>query len=157
MCWRWYPFLPEPLLDIIVTWWTMQSHSCLGHDFGSDCFRMCNCFRIYFWIYLWICFRMCYIHRVVVNTKTTSLASLTLNLFHTFFLLFFFLSRFSFTQTDDSQGSRGRGTILFHSTTSTHSRTSRYSFATMHVRWLSRIFNRTTCVYQTATRWDLPS
>ena len=29
-------------------------------------------------------------------------------------------------------------------------------FATLHVRWLSHIFNRITCIYQTATRWDLP-
>ena len=25
------------------------------------------------------------------------------------------------------------------------------------MRWLSRIFNRNACVYQTATRWDLPT
>ena len=30
-------------------------------------------------------------------------------------------------------------------------------FATLHVRWLSHIFNRTTCICQTATSWDLPS
>ena len=29
-------------------------------------------------------------------------------------------------------------------------------FATLHVRWLSHIFNRIACIYQTATRWDLP-
>ena len=29
-------------------------------------------------------------------------------------------------------------------------------FATLHVRWVSRIFNRNACVSQTATRWDLP-
>ena len=35
--------------------------------------------------------------------------------------IFFFLSGFSFTDTDNSQDSRGReGTILFHSTTSTN-------------------------------------
>ena len=26
----------------------------------------------------------------------------------------------------------------------------------LHVRWISRIFNCNACVYQTATRWDLP-
>ena len=26
----------------------------------------------------------------------------------------------------------------------------------IHVRWLSHIFNRSACTYQTATRWDLP-
>ena len=66
----------------------------------------------------------------------------------------FFLSGFSFTETDDSQDSRGReGT----SPTPTRSRTIRHLFATLHVRWLSHIFNCTACIYQTATRWDLPS
>ena len=36
------------------------------------------------------------------------------------------------------------------------SRTLRHLFATLHVRWLSRIFNRNACAYQTATWWDLP-
>ena len=53
------------------------------------------------------------------------------------------------------QGKRGDH-LLFLSTTSTRSRTLRHLFATLHVRWLSRIFNRNACVYQTATRWDLP-
>ena len=55
-------------------------------------------------------------------------------------------------------GQQGNGGdhLLFHSAISTHSRTLRYLFATLHVRWLSRIFNRNACVYQTATRWDLP-
>ena len=46
--------------------------------------------------------------------------------------------------------------LLFHSTTSNCSRTFRHLFATLHVRWLSHIFNRTACIYQTATRRDLP-
>ena len=29
-------------------------------------------------------------------------------------------------------------------------------FATLHVRWLLRISNCTACIYQAATRWDLP-
>ena len=53
------------------------------------------------------------------------------------------------------QGKRGDH-LLFHSTTSTRSQTFRHLFATLHVRWLSHIFNRTACIYQTATRWDLP-
>ena len=54
-------------------------------------------------------------------------------------------------------GQQGKGGdhLLFHSTTSTRSRTLRHLFATFHVRWLSRIFNRNVCVCQTATRWDL--
>ena len=57
------------------------------------------------------------------------------------FFFSFFLSGFSFTDTDNSQDSRGRErTILFHSATSTRSRTIRHLFATLHVRWLSHIF-----------------
>ena len=54
------------------------------------------------------------------------------------------------------QQGMGGGHLLFHYTTSTRSRTLRHLYATFHVRWLSRIFNRNACVYQTATRWDLP-
>ena len=43
-----------------------------------------------------------------------------------------------------------------HSTTSTRSRTFRHLFATLHVKWLSHIFNCTDCSYRTATRWELP-
>ena len=73
-------------------------------------------------------------------------------------LSYFFLSRFSFTDTEDTQESRGRegNHLLFHSTTSTRSRTFRHLFATLYVRWLPHIFNRTACIYQTAIRWDLP-
>ena len=50
-------------------------------------------------------------------------------------------------------GQQGKGGdhLLFHSTTSTHSQTFRHLFATLHVRWLSHIFNRNACIYQTAT------
>ena len=55
-------------------------------------------------------------------------------------------------------GQQGKGGdhLLFHSTTSTRSRTFRHLFARLHVRWLSHIFNRNPCIYQTATQWDLP-
>ena len=55
-------------------------------------------------------------------------------------------------------GQQGKGGdhLLFHSTTSTCSRTFRHLFATFHVRWVSHIFNHTVCIYQTVTRWDLP-
>ena len=71
--------------------------------------------------------------------------------------IFLFWSGFSFKDTDDPQdiSGKGGGHLLFHSTTSTSSWTFRHLFATSHVRWLSHIFNRTTCIYQTATRWDL--
>ena len=48
------------------------------------------------------------------------------------------------------------GPSLFLSVTPTHSRTFRHFFATLHVRWLSRFFNRTGCNYQTAIWLDLP-
>ena len=32
----------------------------------------------------------------------------------------------------------------------------RHLFSTLHVGWLSHIFSRTACIYQTDTRWDLP-
>ena len=54
------------------------------------------------------------------------------------------------------QQRKGGVHLLFHSTTSTCSRTFRHLFATLHVRWLSHIFNRTACIYQAATRWDFP-
>ena len=54
------------------------------------------------------------------------------------------------------QQGKGGDHVLFHFTTSTSSQTFRYLFATLHVRWLSPIFNHTACIYQTATQWDLP-
>ena len=56
-------------------------------------------------------------------------------------------------------GQKGKAGVqlLFHSTTCTRSRTFRHLFSTLHVRWLSHIFNRTACTYQAATRWDLPA
>ena len=64
------------------------------------------------------------------------------------------------------QQGKGRGHFLFHyTTTSTRLRTFvcfidiylQHLFATLHVRWLSCIFNRNACVYQMiATRWELP-
>ena len=68
---------------------------------------------------------------------------------------FFFLSGFWNWQLPGQQG-KGGDHLSFGSTTSTRSRTSRHLFATLHVRWLSHIFNRNACIYQTATRWDLP-
>ena len=71
----------------------------------------------------------------------------------------FFLSGFSFTDTDDSQDSRGREETIFYSTLplppSAYEHLDIY-FATLHVRWLSYISNHTACIYQAAPRWDLP-
>ena len=54
------------------------------------------------------------------------------------------------------QQGKERDHLLFNSTTSTRSRTLNRLFATLHVRWLSHIFNRNACIYQTDTQWDLP-
>ena len=53
------------------------------------------------------------------------------------------------------QQGKGGDHLLFHSTTSTRSQTLRHLFATLHVRWLSCIFNCNACVYQTAV-YELP-
>ena len=72
-------------------------------------------------------------------------------------IYFFFYQGFlSQTLTIHRTAGKRGDHCLFHSTTSTRSRTFRDLFATLHVRWLSRIFNRNACVYQTATRWNLP-
>ena len=72
-------------------------------------------------------------------------------------LNFFFYQDFvSRKLTTYRTAGEGRGHLLFHHTTSTCSRTFRHLCGTLYVRWLSHIFNRITCVYQTATRWDLP-
>ena len=54
------------------------------------------------------------------------------------------------------QHGKGGDHLLYHSTNSTGSRTFRLLFPTLHARWLSHIFNHNACIYQTATRWDLP-
>ena len=74
------------------------------------------------------------------------------NIFFFFSIRFFFHLQWRFT----GQQGKGGDLCLFHCTTSTRSRTFRRSFATLHVRWLSSIFNRNDRVYQTVTRWDLP-
>ena len=74
-----------------------------------------------------------------------------------FWYIFFFYHGFLHRHWPfTGQQGKGGGHFLFHSTNSTRSQTLRHLFATLHVRWLSRIFNRKACVYQTATRWDLP-
>ena len=64
--------------------------------------------------------------------------------------IFFFSIRVIFYGHRRLTGQQGKGVdhLLFHPTTFTRS--------TLHVRWLSDIFNRIACIYQTATQWDLP-
>ena len=67
-----------------------------------------------------------------------------------FFIWVFFHRHWRFTEQ------QGGNRLLFHSTTSIRSRFLRHLFGALHVRWLPRIFNGNTCIYQTATRWYLP-
>ena len=73
------------------------------------------------------------------------------------FFFFFSIRLFSHGhwQLKGQQG-KGGDLFLFHYTASTRSWTFKHLCATLHVRWLSHIFNRSACIYQTATRWDLP-
>ena len=74
------------------------------------------------------------------------------------FFFFLFSVRALFHEHWQLTGQQGKGGDLFllHSTTSTHSRTFRHLCTTLHVRWLSHIFNHNARIYQTATWWDLP-
>ena len=97
---------------------------------------------------------MFYLHRhIYVLSTPFYLCSISM-----FPLGFFFPIRVFFHRHGLFTEKQGKGEyhLLFHSTTSICSRTLRHLFATLHVRWLSRIFNRNACVYQTASRWDLP-
>ena len=79
--------------------------------------------------------------------------------FHTIIrsqVFFFYQGFISRTLTTHMTAGEGRAPFLFHSTTSTRSRTFRHLFATLHARWLSHIFDRTACIYQAATRFGLP-
>ena len=72
-----------------------------------------------------------------------------------FLIWIFFSIRLFFTDTDDSQDSRGKEETIFYSTLPLPSAHKHWNIY-LHVSSLSRIFNRNACVYQTATRWDLP-
>ena len=70
---------------------------------------------------------------------------------------FFFLSGFSFTDTDDSQDSKGRERTIFYSTLPlppAHEHSDIYLQLCMWDDY--HVFLIATLVYQTATRWDLP-
>ena len=67
-----------------------------------------------------------------------------------FFIRVFFHGHWRLT----GQQGKGGNHFLFHSTTFTCLRTFRGLFATLHVRWLSYVFNCTACIYQSATWWD---
>ena len=69
-----------------------------------------------------------------------------------------FSTRNLFHRHSQFTGQQGKGgdCLLFPSTTSNRSRTFKHLFLTLHLRWLSSMFNHNACIYQTATRWDLP-
>ena len=69
-----------------------------------------------------------------------------------FFITVFFHRHWRFTGQQRKVGHH----LLFHSHTSIRWQTLKHLFATLHVRWLSWIFNHNAWVYQTTTRWDLP-
>ena len=73
-----------------------------------------------------------------------------------FLFVFFYQGFLSQTLTIHRTAVEGRGPSfipLYH----LHPLTKlRHLFATLHVRWLSRIFNCNAHAYQTATQWDLP-
>ena len=91
---------------------------------------------------------------ILTNTSSGSFVDLGEMLFK--LLLSFFSIRIFFHGHWRLTGQQGKGGdhFLLHFTTSSRSRTFRHLFATLHVRWLSNIFNRNACIYQTATRWD---
>ena len=63
-----------------------------------------------------------------------------LDYFRFFLFLFFYQGFLSRTLTTHRTAGEGRGHL----------------FSTLHVIWLSHIFNLIACNYQTATWWDLP-
>ena len=71
-------------------------------------------------------------------------------------ITFFFCQGVLSLTTHRTAGERKEPSFIPLDTSSICSRTFRYSFATLYMRWLSHIFNHTACIYQTATRWDLP-
>ena len=92
----------------------------------------------------------------MVSASTKSYWLLQIELFSSSIVIFF-SNRVFFHGHWRLAGQQGKwgDHLLFHSNTSTRSRTLRH-FATLHVRWQSHISNLTADIYQAATRWDLP-
>ena len=91
-----------------------------------------------------------------MSTKNVVFGSLLCIYLILLVLYIFFLSGFFFTDTDDTQGSRGREWTIFYSTLPLPPAHEHQTFSTLHKRWQSHIFNHTACIYRSATRWDLP-
>ena len=96
------------------------------------------------------------IRRIIFLLKFKSMIRILQYFFQRFH--FFLLSGFSLTDTVDSQDSKGREGTVFYSPLPlppAHEHPDIY-FAHLHVRWLSHTSYRTGCIYQAATRWNLP-
>ena len=73
-------------------------------------------------------------------------------------IFFFFSIRIFFHGHWRLTGQQGKGRDYLCSTLTlplVHEHSNIY-FATLYVKWLSRISNSTACIYQAATRWNLP-
>ena len=103
--------------------------------------------------YKWSCSKLFRHIPVNMQPKTVVSKTFTWRFWHSFFSIrVFFHGHWRLT------GQQGKGGDHRHSTIPlppAHEHLDIY-FATLHVRWLSHISNRTACIYQAATRWDLP-
>ena len=98
---------------------------------------------------------MQYLTKVNVSSKCWVVPE-SIGSFFFFFIFFSIRASFNGHWRLTGQQRKGRDKFLLHSITSTRSRTFKYLFPFLLVRWLSHIFNRIGCIYQTAIRWDLP-
>ena len=110
--------------------------------------------RVFLFVCLFFCLFVCLFFCLFVCSFVCLFVCLFVRLF--VFYQSFLPRKLTTHRTAEKERGREGNHILFYSTTSTRSRTFRHLFATFHVRWLSHIFNCTTCICQTATRWDLP-
>ena len=93
-----------------------------------------------------------------ISQWTCNLNQSSVRRLHSVFDIFFFSIRVFFRKKRRLTGQQEKSGGHLYSTLPlppTHEYSDIY-FATLHVRWLSHIFNRTACIYQAATRWDLP-
>ena len=104
------------------------------------------------WFYIAVLIRQSFylLYYVLNRGQNESYKKALLN----YFFFFFYQGFLSRTLTTHRTAGEGRGPSFIPLYHFHRSRTLRHLFATLHVRWLSHIFNRNACIYQTATRWD---